>query len=332
MKILFFSDTHLGFDYPIRPRIVRRRRGQDFFNNFERVLKYSLENKIDLIIHGGDFFFRSKVPQQIVTKAYEILFEFAENSIPFIIVPGNHERSRLPQSILTRHPNIYIFEKPQTFFFNFKGINIGVSGFPYERNNVRDNFLKIIQDTNWNEEYANIKILCFHHAVEGSKVKNFTFRSGKDVIRGIDIPENFHCILSGHIHRKQILWFRKDEKQVPVIYSGSTERTSFQEKNEGKGFYILYFRQFCNGWRLVKTDFKILPIRPMIDIFIDWKIKDRKRLENFLKDQIAKLDQDAIVRIRCNYPEIISYLKADFLWEIFPKTMNWQVSYLFGKR
>ena len=45
MKILFFSDTHLGFDYPIRPRIVRRRRGQDFFNNFERVLKYSLENK-----------------------------------------------------------------------------------------------------------------------------------------------------------------------------------------------------------------------------------------------------------------------------------------------
>ncbi len=329
MKILFFSDTHLGFDFPIRPRIERRRRGEDFFNNFRRVLNYSLENKIELIIHGGDFFFRSKVPQQIVTKSYEILFEFAENGIPFFIVPGNHERSRLPQSILTRHPSIYIFEKPQTFFLEIKGIRFGVSGFPYERNNVRDNFKNIIGQTEWNKNYSDIRLLCFHHAVEGSKVKNYTFRSGEDVISGKDIPDDFHCLLSGHIHRQQIIWFRKDKKQIPVIYSGSTERTSFQEMDEDKGFYVLNFGQLCNGWRLVRADFHLLPTRPMKDIIIDWKIKDKQQLENFLKSQIMEFDQDVIVRIKCKNQNIISFLKADFLREIFPESMNWQVSYPF---
>jgi len=332
MKILFFSDTHLGFDYPIRPRIVRRRRGNDFFNNFEKVLEYSLDNRIDVIIHGGDFFFRSKVPQQIVTKAYQILFEFAENGILLVIVPGNHERSRLPQSILTRHPNIYIFEKPETFFLEINEIKIGISGFPYERNSVRDNFMNIIKETNWNKNYSDIRLLCFHHAVEGSKVKSYTFRSGEDVIRGKDIPENFHCVLSGHIHRKQILWFTKSKKQIPVIYSGSTERTSFQEMDEEKGFYVLDFRQSCNEWRLVTADFHVLPTRPMKEIIIDQNIETKEQLKNFLKSQIAKLDKDAIVRIRCKNPDIIGFLKADFLREIFPETMNWQVSYPFGRR
>ena len=50
IRIVFFSDTHLGFDYPVRgvrkTRGVRkagerRRRGADFFDNFERVLRYA---------------------------------------------------------------------------------------------------------------------------------------------------------------------------------------------------------------------------------------------------------------------------------------------------
>ena len=36
---LFVSDTHLGFDLPRRPRVERRRRGPDFFENFERALE-----------------------------------------------------------------------------------------------------------------------------------------------------------------------------------------------------------------------------------------------------------------------------------------------------
>jgi len=37
IRILLMADTHLGFDLPFRPRIKRRRRGPDFFANFEPV-------------------------------------------------------------------------------------------------------------------------------------------------------------------------------------------------------------------------------------------------------------------------------------------------------
>jgi DNA repair protein SbcD/Mre11 len=39
VRVLFVSDTHIGLDWPTRPRVVRHRRGDDFFQNFERALE-----------------------------------------------------------------------------------------------------------------------------------------------------------------------------------------------------------------------------------------------------------------------------------------------------
>ena len=62
VRVLLVADTHLGFDLPFRPRIKRRRRGHDFFANFERALEPALEGKVDLVVHGGDVLYRSRVP------------------------------------------------------------------------------------------------------------------------------------------------------------------------------------------------------------------------------------------------------------------------------
>ena len=75
-----------------------------FFRNHESVLKYAKEIGADLVLHGGDFFYRTKIPQMIIAKAYDSLIHFAENNIPIVIVPGNHESSRLPDSLLTPAP------------------------------------------------------------------------------------------------------------------------------------------------------------------------------------------------------------------------------------
>ena len=50
-RILFVSDTHLGFDLPRKPRIARRRRGPDFFDNFNRALEPARRREVDLVIH-----------------------------------------------------------------------------------------------------------------------------------------------------------------------------------------------------------------------------------------------------------------------------------------
>ena len=52
-RILFVSDTHLGFDLPRKPRIARRHRGPDFFENFARALEPARRGEVDLVIHGG---------------------------------------------------------------------------------------------------------------------------------------------------------------------------------------------------------------------------------------------------------------------------------------
>jgi DNA repair exonuclease SbcCD nuclease subunit len=118
IRILFLADTHLGFDLPFRPRIQRRRRGSEFFANFERALLPALQGRVDCVdcvVHGGDLLYRSKVPPRLVAMAFEPLKQVADQGIPVYLVPGNHERSAIPYRHLAEHPGIYIFDRPQTY-------------------------------------------------------------------------------------------------------------------------------------------------------------------------------------------------------------------------
>jgi exonuclease SbcD len=227
-RILLIADTHLGFDLPFRPRIKRRRRGPDFFSNFELALEPALRNEVDIVVHAGDFFFRSRVPTTLVQMAMAPLVRLADEGIPVLIVPGNHERSRLPLHLWTVHPNIHIFDKPRTFQFGIGGLNAAFAGFPFARK-VRHDFTSLVERSGYQCVEADVRLLCMHQTVEGAQVGtvDYTFRSGPDVIRGRDIPTGFAAILGGHIHRSQVL--RRDlggrELAAPVVYPGSIERT-----------------------------------------------------------------------------------------------------------
>ena len=143
VKIIFLADSHLGFDFPLRPKKEKRRRGMDFFDNFDFILDYAKANKADLVIHGGDLFFRTRVPAPIVDLVYERIFSFAQGGIPMVIVPGNHESSKLPVSLFMQHPNIYYFTKAQVFPFRINEIDLDLAGFPCVRNKVADLFQQI---------------------------------------------------------------------------------------------------------------------------------------------------------------------------------------------
>jgi DNA repair exonuclease SbcCD nuclease subunit len=280
INIIFVSDTHLGFDYPMRPRVVKRRRGEDFFKNFHTVLSYAKEERCDLVIHGGDLFYRSKVPEALVDRVYRILSDFADFGIPVYIVPGNHERSRLPTSLFLNHPLIHIFNKPKLFSKWIKGAKVIICGFPFIGGDLDRSLTQILDHTGWNQTVASIKILVLHQAIEGATVGpgNFTFRKGPDVLSPFALPEDADVILCGHIHRKQILtkWIEDSKKGIPIIFSGSIERTSFAEKDEAKGFYHLIFSVETTGeWSLQHTRFIALPTRPMEDIYLNFSISPR---------------------------------------------------------
>lgn len=328
IRLILVADTHLGLDYPLRPRTERCRRGQDFFDNFIRVLDFAVKTQADLVVHGGDLFFRSRIPPKISDLVYSLLLEYAEKGLQFVIVPGNHERSQLPQSLLTGHPNIRIFDQPQTFELNLNGSKVAISGFPNERQDVRRTFTDLLQQTKWQQTPADIRLLCFHQAVEGAQVgpANFTFRTGHDVIRLQDIPADFTAVLAGHIHRRQILKrvVANHARMVKVIYPGSVERTSFAEKNEPKGFFEILFTPDENDtWQIKNLNFQPLPARPMREVVINAEFTASQFREQ-LSREISCLESNAIVRLKPEpglRPEVKKLCSSRILREIFPATM-----------
>ncbi|MHC4777250.1 MAG: metallophosphoesterase family protein [Planctomycetota bacterium] len=329
LRILLVADTHLGFDQPMRPRVKRRRRGDDFLANFRRSLEPALRGEVDLVVHGGDILYRSRVPAELVRIAFEPLFEVAEKGVPVLVVPGNHERSVIPYPLLAQHPAVHIFDRPRTYTFEFRGVKTALSGFPADRNTVRARFPSLLESTEWKAAEAGIRFLCMHQAVDGAVVgvQNFTFRKRRDVIRGRDLPRGFAAFLSGHIHRFQVLTEDPSGREFPApfVYPGSVERTSFQEREETKGYVVLEARPGGVGGRLESWLFHELPARPMIDATVEVGGLSEAELRQQLGDLIAVMDPDAVVQIRISgepEKEALAALRAAALRELAPKTMN----------
>src|SRR5690242_14544472 len=243
IRILLVADTHLGFDLPVRPRVERRRRGHDFLANYATALRPALAGEVDLVVHGGDVFNRSRPLPSLAYQAFEPLTRVADRGVPVIIVPGNHERGRLPHLRFAKHPGIHVFDEPRTFVAEVRGVRVALAGFPSERDAVRARFVELLEATRWRDIAADVRLLCLHQCVEGSTVGpgNYTFTTAADVIRCADIPSGFEAVLSGHIHRHQILTHdrRGHLLGAPVLYPGSIERTSVAEADEEKGFLVV---------------------------------------------------------------------------------------------
>ena len=327
MRILLIADTHIGFDLPRRARVTRRRRGHDFLANFQQALAPALRRDVDIVLHGGDLLFRSIVPPGTVEMAMAPLIEVASSGVPVYLVPGNHERSRIPLHLWASHPRIHVFDRPRTFHHQVGARSIEISGFPYIRD-IRGRFPAVIEDTGHRPDATDAAILCMHQATEGARVGpgNFAFRDGPDVVRGRDIPGSFDAVFSGHIHRAQVL--RRDLHRnilsAPVIYPGSVERTSWAEKDEPKGYVIVTLGEASPGVDHRNLQWVQLPARPMIDVPIE-SSPERGRVEASLRLQLSQLPPDAIVRVLLQgtwSPGARRALGAANLRDLAPATMN----------
>ena len=334
LRVLFLSDTHLGFDQPTRPRVERRRRGPDFFASFERALKPALQGKVDLVLHGGDVLYRSRVPPRLVAMAFEPLKRVADLGIPVCVVPGNHERSRIPHPLLAQHPGLFIFDRPRTFAFAVAGRRLAVSGFPYCASGVRRAFPQLIEATGWRGVDADARLLAIHHCVEGATVGpvDYVFRGGADVVRAADLPVGFAAVLSGHIHRAQRLSADLQGRPLatPVFYPGSTERTSFAEKDEAKGYLVLDIDTACGpGGRVAVARFRTLPTRPMAQIDLAVDRLPAPQLAAAIRERARRLPADAVLRIRLTgrlSAAALRVVSAGSLRHLLPQSMNVSVA------
>lgn len=334
LRVLLVADTHIGLDLPLRPRVQRRRRGHDFLHNFHTALEPALSGDVDIVVHGGDLLDRSKVPEQVVQLALEPLLQVARAGAQVFVVPGNHERSRIPLRLWSVHPNLHIFHEPTTFVHALRGMRVAVAGSPCSRR-VRDGFAGLLQRTGYASVPADIRLLCLHVAVEGAQVgaHDYTFRGGPHVVRGRDIPGHFAAVLAGHIHRHQILTHDLGGRRLaaPVVYPGSVERTAFAERNEQKGYVVAEFAPTASGrGELLNAAFVPLPARPMDSFVLQADAFSADALRAHLRHRLAELHSDAVVRIQLQgnlSPEVQQVLSAASLRSLAPTGMNVTVSY-----
>lgn len=329
VRILLLADSHLGFDLPVHPRVERRRRGHDFLANYAAALKPALDGEVDLVVHGGDVFDRSRVVPSLAYQAFEPLRKVADTGVPVFIVPGNHERARLPHLRFATHPGIHVFDRPWTFVLSVGGTTIALAGFPYQRE-VRTRFPEVLRSTAWNETRADVHLLCLHHCVEGATVgpANYTFTTAAEVVRHRDVPAAFAAVLSGHIHRHQVLTsdLARRPLATPVLYPGSLERTAFAEMGEPKGFLIVRVSPIA---RRLAWEFQELPTRPMFRREVSPIGMSEAALEATVHDIIASAPADAVLSIRMTAAlteDQWRVVSSERLRQIAPPTMNVEIT------
>ncbi len=332
IRILLLADSHLGFDLPVHARVERRRRGHDFVANYATALEPALRGEVDLVVHAGDVFDRPSIVPSIAYQAYEPLRRVAERGVPVFIVPGNHERSRLPHARLVAHPLVHVFDGPRTHTVAVRNTRIALSGFPYERRDVRTECSALVDQTEWKQAVADVRLLCIHHCVEGASVgpADFTFRTASDVVRAREVPPAFSAVLSGHIHRHQVLTTGLDGRalRTPILYPGSIERTSFAEISEPKGFMVLTVAESERDTE-VRWEFRQLPARPMVRAELAVDTMDVPALDSAIQGVVGRAPIDAVLSIRVAGAITEAHwrvLSSRHLREFVPKTMNLEIT------
>jgi len=95
VKLIHFSDTHLGFnDLDVINELGINQREADFYDAFTQVIEQIKAIKPDYIIHTGDLFHRPSPSNRAITFALEQFKIIEALNIPFIMIAGNHSTPR----------------------------------------------------------------------------------------------------------------------------------------------------------------------------------------------------------------------------------------------
>ena len=277
MKIIAIGDTHFGFEAG-RSKESRNLVETSFFDSFNYIVDQAQKSDTDMVLHAGDIFNRSKPKARIFKQAFDIIERRILNkNIDFGVTPGNHDKSHFPDSLFSYFTHgFHIFNKLSVFRKN----DISIIGFPFERSNPK---LILQKAAKIALQYPRETFLLIcHQLFDGATFgpHNFTFYGQWDSLNTQNLPENIKLVISGHIHKSQVL------QKNRVVYTGSTERTSFVEIIEPKGYLEIIIEN-----DFIDVNFKEIPSYPMQVIEVDIS-KDRfniSQIEALIINPLARI-------------------------------------------
>lgn len=290
MKFIHFSDTHLGFSdlSRIDPETGMNQREVDFYRAWERVIEAILDLKPDFVVHAGDLFQTPRPNNRALCIAAEGIQKVTNAGIPFVVVAGNHSTPRIRQTGS-------IFETIALFHNVYAAYRSR-----YERFRIGECAVHCIPHCSLTEEleaaYAAVE------SDDGAKyqilVTHGAWRESDDRLIGsvgefneqfLENPEKktgltFDYIALGHYH-----------KHLPVtdhaVYSGSTERTSFNEIGYTSGYVVVDLEQ--KSWQYHEIE-----SRPMLRLGpIDCSGLAATEIYDRLQEMSPRVPKGALVRL-----------------------------------
>ena len=235
MKLIHFSDTHLGYSeyHKIDSETGINQREQDFYNAWNYIIDDIISKKPDLVLHAGDLFHTTRPSNRAIAVALEGIQKISACKIPLVFISGNHStpKIRATGSIfesIALFPNVYAAYKSRYERFRFQDCDIHCVPHCSLSEELEKAFqeISIMPDSKFN-------VLTTHGAWACSKDYSMgEFNEQRIPDPEISLNKKFDYIALGHYHKYL-------ELSDHTVYSGSTERTSFNEANYTSGYVFI---------------------------------------------------------------------------------------------
>jgi exonuclease SbcD len=247
MKFLHISDVHLGCT-----RYQLNESPRDFFDAWIDVLKkYAIDEKVDFVLMGGDFFHKRNVPPETMNHAFAGLSLLRDAGIPVVTIEGNHDQKHNDSEYswlrsLESWRLVHLLQPDNT-----EG-RISYAEWDYERENyIRGGFIDIgnarIFGSNWYGASANwaipmlteamkehrregaFHILILHTDVEGHQTHPIPALSLANLKELKSVTD---YVALGHTHKAY-------EIDNWAFNPGSLEITSIDDFRETRGAWLI---------------------------------------------------------------------------------------------
>lgn len=332
MEICCIADIHIGVKSysSIDPKTHFYTRELEALNNLQYVINKCLEKSIPILVIAGDIYHNSKPSPNLQNEVNKILYSASERGLYILILDGNHDLIKQVDSVSVLR-SVSTFKVPNiiqtsNFLDQELTINNETIRFIFLPTYTTTLQVKELLDQHLpeNNNYSHPVIVIGHFTTQGAQLNDWLIAENEEYIDiNIFNNRNINYIVLGHLHKPQIL-----KKSDPLIfYTGSLQRTDFNEENQEKGYWIINTLEN-------KYDFKPIDTQKFYTIKLDITEDIQSSTLDYIKQNI-NTDKliNAIVRILIDIPEklkltnneekqLIDYINAYNPYQLLPIKQN----------
>jgi len=309
VQAILTADNHLDpTAVNFGPNRFQRRR--DHLQCFEEAVEYAKKERPDLFFMGGDVFDSIRPSNATRATVMNLFRSLHMSGIRIFVVSGHHDTPKSieegvsPLAVYGNSGYVHFFRnpsEPEAVILDIKGTKVSLVGISH--NPLHGPGEDPLSNLSLKPE-GQFNILLTHYPIQGFG----GWIGDEPVIRPSSIPEVFQLVVVGHFHNYQT----KKVGRTEIIYPGSTERVSFTEESEDKGFVWLEF----DDKDVTLKEFVKTHARPHKTLRVEFPT-GRNPVDK-IKEEVKKLfDPELVLRIRLHgkvtVDNLASYRRPEIL-------------------